>query len=111
MARRGLLSTADVLDELELDQGDFDDDEPMMPGSDDDFEDVYLDNLEMRMTTSTLPLPVIYQALAHTPPLPEVNQAQARTPPLPTEHQAHAQTSLPLPMAQPWTHSPAGPRH
>ena len=45
MARRGLLSTADVLDELELDQGDIDD-EPMMPGSDDEFEDVYLEDLE-----------------------------------------------------------------
>ena len=45
------------------------------------------------ITTSTLPLPVIYQALAHTPPLPEVNQAQAWTPPLPMEHQAQAQTS------------------
>ena len=43
MARRGLLSTADV---LELDQGEFDDDEPMMPGSDDEFEDVYLEDLE-----------------------------------------------------------------
>ena len=46
MARRGLLFTADVLEELELDQGDFDDDELMMPGSDDEFEDVYLEDLE-----------------------------------------------------------------
>ena len=46
MARRGLLSTADVLEELELDQGDFDADEPMMLGSDDEFDDVYLEDLE-----------------------------------------------------------------
>ena len=44
MAMRGLLSTADVLEELELDQGDFDA-EPMMLGSD-EFDDVYLEDLE-----------------------------------------------------------------
>ena len=71
MARRGLLSTADVLEELELDQGDFDADEPMMLGSDDEFDDVYLEDLEdeddeddNRDCYSTLPLPVIHQALA-----------------------------------------------
>ena len=46
MARR-MLSTA-VLEELDLDE-DFDDDEPMMIGSDDEFddiEDVYLEDVE-----------------------------------------------------------------
>ena len=69
MARRGLLSTADVLEELELDQGDFDADEPMMLGSDDEFDDVYLDNLEDEDDEDDnrdcySPLPVIHQALA-----------------------------------------------
>ena len=41
MARRARLLTAeDVLDELELEQDDFDADEPMMPGSDDEFSDL-----------------------------------------------------------------------
>ena len=47
MARR-LLSTEAVLEELELDD-DFDVDEPMMAGSDDEFddiEDVYLEDVE-----------------------------------------------------------------
>ena len=47
MARR-MLSTEAVLEELELDD-DFDVDEPMMPGSDDEFddvEDVYLEDVE-----------------------------------------------------------------
>ena len=41
MARRARLLTAeDVLDELELEQDDFDADEPMMPGSDNEFSDL-----------------------------------------------------------------------
>ena len=44
MARR-LLSTEAVLEELELDD-DFDIDEPMMAGSDDNIEDVYLEDVE-----------------------------------------------------------------
>ena len=41
MARRARLLTAeDVLDELELEEDDFDADEPMMPGSDDEFSDL-----------------------------------------------------------------------
>ena len=51
MVRRGKLTTEDVLEELELDeQGDYDADEPMMPGSDDELsdleEDVYLEDVE-----------------------------------------------------------------
>ena len=46
-----MLTTEDVLEELALEeQGDYDVDEPMMPGSDDEFsdlgEDVYLENIE-----------------------------------------------------------------
>ena len=45
-----MLTTEDVLEELGLDeQGDYDADEPMMPGSDDEFsdlEDVYLEDRE-----------------------------------------------------------------
>lgn len=46
-----MLTTEDVLEELGLDeQGDYDADEPMMPGSDDEFsdleEDVYLEDIE-----------------------------------------------------------------
>ena len=41
MARRARLLTAEhMLDELELEQDDFDADEPMMPGSDDEFSDL-----------------------------------------------------------------------
>ena len=46
-----MLTTGDVLEELGLDeQGDYDADEPMMPGRDDEFsdleEDVYLEDIE-----------------------------------------------------------------
>ena len=46
-----MLTTEDVLEELGLDeQGDYDADEPMMPGSDDEFsdleEDVYLEDIQ-----------------------------------------------------------------
>ena len=41
MARRtNLLTAEDVLEELELENDDFDDDEPIMPGSDDEFSDL-----------------------------------------------------------------------
>ena len=38
--RTRLLTAEDVLEELELDQDDFIDDESMMPGSDDEFSDL-----------------------------------------------------------------------
>ena len=45
-----MLTTEDVLEELGLDkQGDYDADEPMMPGNDDEFsdqEDMYLEDIE-----------------------------------------------------------------
>ena len=44
MAKR--LTTEDVLEELELEQDDFDADEPMMPGSDDEFSDLEDGHLE-----------------------------------------------------------------
>ena len=41
MARRAaLLTTEDVLEELDVCNDDFDADEPMMPGSDDEFSDL-----------------------------------------------------------------------
>ena len=56
MARK-LLSTEAVLEELDLDE-DFDDDEPMMAGSDDEFddiEDVYLEDVDDDSNTAAPP--------------------------------------------------------
>ena len=70
MVRR-LLSTEAVLEELELD--DFDIDEPMMAGSDDEFndvEDVYLEDVEDDDDD-------IVMVLLHCNPLPMTHKAQA----------------------------------
>lgn len=63
MARRAaLLTTEDVLEELDVCNDDFDADEPMMPGSDDEFSDLedVEDNSDDHNDVSTPP---------NTPPL------------------------------------------
>ena len=87
MARR-LLSTEAVLEELKLDD-DFDVDEPMMAGSDDEFddiEDVYLEDVEDDDDNNSAAPPLVY--------LPEIHQAQALTPPLAGPLLSHLLPSL-----------------
>ena len=77
MAKRARLITAeDVLDELDL-EDDYDDlDEPMMPGSDDEFSDCNLEDEEDDKDVSN--------GEETTPPSP-TQQTSSATPPLPTD--------------------------
>ena len=93
MARR-LLSIEAVLEELEVDD-DFDVDEPMMAGSDNefkDFEDVYLEDVEndddddSNGAAPPNPLPVTHKAQAQAPSLPGLPLLHP-SPSLPSAHQ------------------------
>ena len=104
---RGLLSTADVLEKLELDKGDVDY-EPMMPGSDDEFEDVYLEDLEDDDNFYFPPPSDIPGTSSHiSTPRGEPGSSMDT----PTRNGAPGSSTdiPPLPMAQPRTHTPAGP--
>ena len=74
MSKRARMTTEDVLDELELlDDLDHDDfDEPMMPGSDDEFSDCDLEDEEDDVSDGeqTTPTSPTQQPSSATPPLP-----------------------------------------
>ena len=121
MARKGMLTTEDVLEELGLDeQGD----EPMMPGSDDEFsdleEDVYLEDIEDDDDDNR----VHYSSL-HPPPGSSSNAATGSTPPpsgavgsAPSPNDAPGSSSdtlpcwssTPTPFTIPPFSSPVGPK-
>ena len=107
-SRRRLLTTEDVLEEFDL-EDDYNDDEPMMLGSDDEFSDVEDDNDNNDCDyIHPLSLPVTNQAQApetlHPLALLVMHQAQA----LVTLHSLTLQVIL---QAQALTPSHAGPPH
>ena len=88
MPKRARMTTEDVLDELELadDQDDFD--EPMMPGSDDEFSDCELeeedlkDEITMVMIKPSL-RPQLSRQLTRQPLLPQLSMQLPHPPLLP----------------------------
>ena len=83
MAKRvRMMTTEDVLDELQLVEDNNNFDEPMMPGSDDEFEDVYLEDLEDDDEDDCyFPLPSdISGSSSHTPTPRDAPDSSSHTP-------------------------------